>query len=219
MVRVKVCGITSLEDALVSAEAGADALGFNFWPKSKRYIEPDAAAAIVAELPPGVTPVGVFVDEEPVQVERVARGTGLRGVQLHGDESPETASALAARDLLVLKAFRVGGRFHLEELQKYEGVAGFLLDADVTGEKGGTGRTFDWSRAKAARRYGRILLAGGLTVENVSEAIRQAQPFGVDVCSGVENAPGRKDLENAPGRKDHGRLREFIRWARESLTL
>jgi phosphoribosylanthranilate isomerase len=197
MVRVKVCGITNLEDALLSAEAGADGLGFNFWPRSKRYIEPDAAASIIAELPPSVTPVGVFVDEEPASI-----------VQLHGDESPETASALAAQGFLVLKAFRVGKGFQPETLRRYEGVAGFLLDADVRGEKGGTGRTFDWSQAQAARLYGPILLAGGLTVANVNEAIRQAQPFGVDVCSGVEQAPGRKD---------HRRLREFVRLAREGL--
>jgi phosphoribosylanthranilate isomerase len=208
MVRVKVCGITNLEDALLSTEAGADGLGFNFWPRSKRYIEPDAATSMIAQLPPSVTPVGVFVDEEPASVERVARRTGVRGVQLHGDESPETASALAAQGFLVLKAFRVGKGFQPEALQRYAGVAGFLLDADVRGEKGGTGRTFDWSQAKAARRFGRIVLAGGLTVANVSEAIRQAQPFGVDVCSGVEQAPGRKD---------HRRLREFVRLARESL--
>jgi phosphoribosylanthranilate isomerase len=208
MVRVKVCGITNLEDALLSAEAGADGLGFNFWPRSKRYIEPDAAASIIAELPPSVTPVGVFVDEEPASIERVARRTGVRGVQLHGDESPETASALAAQGFLVLKAFRVGKGFQPETLRRYEGVAGFLLDADVRGEKGGTGRTFDWSQAQAARLYGPILLAGGLTVANVNEAIRQAQPFGVDVCSGVEQAPGRKD---------HRRLREFVRLAREGL--
>lgn len=210
MVRVKVCGITNLEDALLSAEAGADALGFNFWPKSKRYIDPGAAGAIIARLQSSVTPVGVFVDEEPASIERVVRRTGVRGVQLHGDESPETASALAAQGFLVLKAFRVGMGFQSEQLQPYEGVAGFLLDADVRGEKGGTGRTFDWSQAKAARRYGRVLLAGGLTVENVSEAIRQAQPFGVDVCTGVEQAPGCKD---------HRRLGEFVRLARESLLL
>lgn len=208
MFRVKVCGITNLEDALLSAEAGADALGFNFWPRSKRYMEPDAAAAIIAQLPPSVTPVGVFVDEELDSIETVARRTGVRGVQLHGDESPETASALVAQGLPVLKAFRVGKGFRPESLQRYKNVAGFLLDADVQGEKGGTGRTFDWSQAKAARRYGPILLAGGLTVENVSAAIRQAEPFGVDVCSGVEQAPGRKD---------HRQLREFVRLAKEGL--
>lgn len=208
MVRVKVCGITNLEDALLSAEAGADGLGFNFWHRSKRYIEPDAAATIIARLPPSVTPVGVFVNEEPDSIETVAQRTGLRGVQLHGDETPETASALAAQGFLVMKAIRVGKGFQPETLRRYKGVAGFLLDADVQGEKGGTGRTFDWSQAKAARRYGPILLAGGLTVANVSEAIWMADPFGVDVCSGVEQAPGRKD---------HRELREFVRLARKGL--
>lgn len=209
MVRVKVCGITNLEDALVAVIAGADALGFNFWPSSKRYIEPARAAAIVAQLPPLVTPVGVFVDEEADRVRRLAERAGLRAVQLHGEESPETAAMLASSGWTVFKALRVGRNFRPRQLQRYPQVAAFLLDAEVKGQRGGTGCSFDWRRARAASRYGRVLLAGGLTVENVSEAIQQAQPYGVDVCTGVEKKPGEKD---------HPRLRAFIRLAKRSVV-
>lgn len=210
MVRVKVCGITNLEDALVAAAAGADALGFNFWPRSPRFIEPPRAAAIIARLPPFVTPVGVFVDEKASQVKSLAVRSGLGAVQLHGEESPDDTKALAAASLLVLKAFRVGRGFQLQQLRRYPGVAAFLLDAEVEGQRGGTGKTFDWKRARAAGRYGRIILAGGLTVENVAEAICQAQPYGVDVCTGVEKGPGQKD---------HERLRAFIQRAKGTVAL
>jgi phosphoribosylanthranilate isomerase len=209
VVRVKVCGITNLEDALVAVTAGADALGFNFWPHSARYVDPRKAAAIIAQLPPFVNPVGLFVNEAPSQVNSIARRTAIRAVQLHGDESPEEAKALANSHLAVLKAFRVGRNFKPRLLQQYELLAAFLLDVDVKGQRGGTGKSFDWGRARAARRYGRIFLAGGLTVENVADAIRQAQPYGVDVCTGVEKKPGQKD---------HQRLREFIRRAKETVT-
>lgn len=209
MVRVKVCGITNLEDALVAATSGADALGFNFWPPSARYLEPSVAAAMVAHLPPFVTPVGVFVDAKPEQVEAIARRTGIRAVQLHGEESPEEAARLGARGLTVLKAFRVGSSFRPRDLRRYPGVSAFLLDAEVKGRRGGTGQTFNWKQAQAARRYGRIFLAGGLTPENVVEAIGQVLPYGVDVCTGVEREPGLKD---------HGRLREFIARAKGVAT-
>lgn len=209
MVRVKVCGITNLEDALVAAAAGADALGFNFWPQSPRYIEPQRAAEIVEQLPPLTMPVGIFVNEKPARVKSLAARTGVRGVQLHGDETPETAKAVATDGLAVFKALCVGQRFKPQQLKAYDGVAAFLLDADVKGKRGGTGKTFDWKRARAARRYGRVILAGGLTVENVAEAVRQAQPYGVDVCTGVETQPGRKD---------HVLVREFIRQAKRSAA-
>lgn len=209
MIRVKVCGITNLEDALVAAAAGADALGFNFWPQSARYLEPRAAAVIVAHLPPFVTPVGVFVNARREQVEAIGRRTGIRAVQLHGEESPADAALLSEKGLTVLKAFRVGAGFKAQDLRSYRGVAAFLLDAEVRGRRGGTGRTFDWKQAQAARRYGRIFLAGGLTEDNVVAAIRQVQPYGVDVCTGVERKPGLKD---------HGRLREFIARAKGAAT-
>lgn len=205
MIRVKVCGITNLEDALVAALAGADALGFNFWPRSPRYIAPRAAADIIAQLPPLVTPVAVVVDEPPAQVARLARRSGVRAVQLHGQESPQDVAALAADGFAVLKAVRVGQDFRPQQLRSYVGVDAFLLDTEVKGRRGGTGKSFDWKKARAANRYGRVLLAGGLTVENVGEAVAQARPYGVDVCSGVERRPGNKD---------HDLLREFIRRAK-----
>jgi len=208
MVRVKVCGITSLDDALVAAAAGADALGFNFWPESPRYLEPARAAEIIALLPPFITPVGVFVNEPPRLVERVAQAAGVRVVQLHGDELPQDVDMLAAAGLTVLKAFRVGRQFRAQELKQYARAGAFLLDASAKGKRGGTGKSFDWKKARPASRYGRVLLAGGLTVENVAEAIQQVQPFGVDVCTGVESKPGVKD---------HSRLREFIRAAKNAL--
>ncbi len=205
MIRVKVCGITNLEDALVAALAGADALGFNFWPRSPRYIAPRAAADIITQLPPLVTSVAVVVDEPPAQVARLARKSGVRAVQLHGEESPQDVAALAADGFAVLKAVRVGRDFRPQQLRSYVGVDAFLLDTEVKGRRGGTGESFDWKKAQAANRYGRVLLAGGLTVENVGEAVAQARPYGVDVCSGVERRPGNKD---------HDLLREFIRQAK-----
>ncbi|MBI2956382.1 MAG: phosphoribosylanthranilate isomerase [Acidobacteria bacterium] len=205
MVRVKVCGITNLEDALVAAASGADALGFNFWPGSPRYIVPVRAVEIIAQLPPFVAAVGVFVNEERPKLERLARQTGIAAVQLHGDESPDEVAALAASGLVVLKAVRVGRGFLPQQLRAYRGVAAFLLDADVKGQRGGTGQTFDWRRARAAGRYGRLVLSGGLTPENVAEAIAAVQPYGVDVCTGVEHKPGLKD---------HTRLRAFLERAK-----
>ena len=205
MVRVKVCGVTALDDALVAAAAGADALGFNFWPKSPRHIEARRAADIIAHLPPFVTPVGVFVDESPARIKSVAQASSIRAVQLHGNEPPEEAAALAAAGLAVFKAFSVGPGFRPQQLQRYSAADAFLLDVQVKGKRGGSGRPFDWRRAQMAGRYGRILLAGGLTPENIADAIRQAQPWGVDVCTGVEKKPGVKD---------HKRLREFIRRAK-----
>ena len=201
MVRVKVCGVTALDDALVAAAAGADALGFNFWPESPRYLEPARAAEIIALLPPFVAAVGVFVNEPPRSVERIAQAAGVRAVQLHGDEPPQDVDILTAAGLTVLKAFRVGRQFRAQALKQYARASAFLLDASVRGKRGGTGQSFDWKKARPAGRYGRVLLAGGLTVENVAEAVRLAQPFGVDVCSGVESKPGVKD---------HALLREFI---------
>ena len=209
MVRVKICGLTNLEDALVAAAAGADALGFNFWPGSPRHIEARRAAELIAHLPPFITPVGVVVNESRAGVERLARASGVGAVELHGDELPEDAAALAAAGLTIIKAFRVGTGFRPQRLREFAAADAFLLDAQVKGKRGGTGRSFDWTVARRAAPFGRILLAGGLTPENVAEAICQAQPWGVDVCTGVEKKPGVKD---------HARLREFIRRAKEEAA-
>lgn len=200
-VRVKICGITRLEDALLSARLGADAIGLNFWPGSKRYLPPAAAREITRRLPPLVTAVGVFVNPTRDEVLRAAEASGITVAQLHGDESPELCASLP---LPVLKAIRVTGPEALAALASYE-VQGFLLDAAAPGY-GGSGTTFDWSLAAEVAQAVPVLLAGGLGPENVAEAVRLVSPFGVDVASGVESAPGVKDPE---------KLRRFIAAAKE----
>ena len=199
MVRIKICGITNLEDARLAADLGAQALGFNFYPLSPRKVDPEAARAIIAQLPPLVLSVGVFVDEDAGVVRDLAARVGLDWVQLHGQESPEYCRSLGRR---VIKAFRIKDAASLSFLAVYQGAAqALLLDTYRTGQVGGTGETFDWQLARRAHEYGRIILAGGLTPENVAQAIRVAQPQAVDVAIGVEAAPGKKDPE---------KLRNFI---------
>ena len=199
MVRIKICGITNLEDARLAADLGAQALGFNFYPLSPRKVDPEAARAIIAQLPPLVLSVGVFVDEDAGVVRDLAARVGLDWVQLHGQESPEYCRSLGRR---VIKAFRIKDAASLDFLAVYQGAAqALLLDTYRTGQVGGTGETFDWQLARRAHEYGRIILAGGLTPENVAQAIKIAQSQAVDVASGVEAAPGKKDPE---------KLRKFI---------
>lgn len=190
--KVKICGITNLEDALAAVAAGADALGFNFWPQSPRFIKPLEARSIVEQLPKAVMRVGVFVNEaEPDDVARVAREVNLSAVQLHGEESPEYCRAL--KGLLVIKALRVVDRFTPQQATQYETDA-ILLDAFVSGSRGGTGRIVNWEIARqVAELAPRLILAGGLSPDNVAEAIRMVMPWGVDACSRLEIAPGRKD--------------------------
>ncbi|MDQ1611306.1 MAG: phosphoribosylanthranilate isomerase [Pyrinomonadaceae bacterium] len=192
MVKVKVCGITNLADALDAVGAGADALGFNFYARSPRYVAPEDARRIVSELPTSVLCVGVFVNEDNAAiVERMAEESGVAAVQLHGDESPEYCAALAERE--VIKALRVGKDFAPEEAGRYR-VKSILLDAYNAHARGGTGETFDWTLARRTREVvAQLYLAGGLTPENVAGAIAAVAPYAVDVCSGVELAPGRKD--------------------------
>ena len=189
MVRVKICGITNGEDACCAVEHGADALGFNFYPPSPRYILPEVAGEIVRRLPPFVTPVGVFVNEEREQIEAVVASAGLRAIQLHGDEPPE---ACLGHSVPVIRAARVGDRFDPENLKAFP-VDTFLLDTAKAGLYGGTGKTFDWGLAREAATCGRIILSGGINPDNVAEAIRAVRPYAVDVNSGVEAEPGRKD--------------------------
>jgi len=200
--RVKICGITRLEDALAAVRLGADALGFNFWPGSKRYLAPAAARAIIRALPPLVTTVGVFVNPSREEAVAAAAISGVQVLQLHGDESPELCSSLP---LPVLKGLRVGGPAALALLGRYLGVAGFLLDAESPGY-GGSGRTFDWSLVAGAAERVTVILAGGLDPANVAEAVRAVHPYAVDVASGVESAPGVKDPEL---------MSRFIRAAKE----
>ena len=189
---VKICGITNLEDARGAIEAGADALGFNFYRRSPRYIAPEDARRIVGQLPPGVMCVGVFVNEsEPEEVERVADDVGLTAVQLHGDESPQYCRALRGR--YRIKALRAGAGFEPESVREYEADA-FLLDAYASGARGGTGQVVD---GEVPRSVGELIpklfLAGGLSPDNVAGAIGAVEPYGVDACNRLESAPGRKD--------------------------
>ena len=189
-VRVKLCGVTRLEDALAAVDLGVDALGFNFVDASPRRIEEERARRIVAALPPLVTAVGVFADARPAAMEATARRIGLQALQLHGDETPEDGAALT---LPWFKAHRVTPAFQLEDVARY-GSGTFLLDAHLPGLKGGTGRTLDWSVARRAAAYGRVILAGGIGPGNVRRAIEAARPYAIDVNSGVESAPGVKEM-------------------------
>jgi phosphoribosylanthranilate isomerase len=183
---VKVCGITRQEDAQAAVDAGASAIGFIFWPKSPRVIDPFRARAIAAVLPPFVTPVGVFVNQPAAYVNAVASLVGLGAVQLHGDESIEEAEAIASP---VIRAMCVGDT----RIDFWPARAMVLLDADDPVRRGGTGQTIDWAAAAGIAARRKILLAGGLTPENVADAIARVRPFGIDVSSGVERAPGIKD--------------------------
>ena len=189
MTRIKICGITGLEDASLAVEAGADALGFNFVPGTPRCVAPEIAGAIIAGLAPFVASVGVFLDQPLEDVLRVAAVAGVGAVQLHGTEGADFARRIP---LKVIKAIAVADRKSLAVMAGYPAHA-FLLDAHRAGSAGGTGRTFPWDLAMEAGRHGRILLAGGLTPENVGEAVRRVRPYAVDVASGVERRPGVKD--------------------------
>jgi phosphoribosylanthranilate isomerase len=195
MTRVKVCGITNLEDALAALEAGADMLGFNFYARSTRYITPAETRRIIEHLPESASCVGVFVNESaPAEVERIAREASLGAVQLHGDETPEYCQHL--RRLTTIKALRVGADYNVESAIAYHTDA-VLLDAYVAGARGGTGHTFDWTHATLTReRVQKLFLAGGLNPDNVAVAVAAVRPYAVDVCSGVETAPGRKSLQH-----------------------
>lgn len=194
MTLVKVCGITNLEDALAAIEAGAEMLGFNFYARSPRHVEPVAARAIIEQLPEGVACVGVFVNEpSPEAALRVARESGVSAVQLHGDETPEFCRALEG--FTTIKALRVGEDYGVETATAFDTDA-LLLDAYAPDAFGGTGHTFDWSLARATREaVPRLFLAGGLKPSNVADAIRAVGPHAVDVCSGVETSPRRKSFQ------------------------
>jgi len=191
-VKVKICGITNWADARRACAEGADFLGFNFYPPSPRYISPGNAERIVRRLPPNVEAVGVFVNETEENTLETARTVGLDYLQLHGDESPAATRRLQ-RSFPVIKAFRVRDSFHPAQLAKYVHCAAILLDGFDSRSRGGTGKTFRWDVAKRAKKYGRIFLAGGLAPDNIAEAILTVQPYAVDVCSGVESMPGKKD--------------------------
>jgi len=200
-IAIKICGITNIEDALFAVEAGVDALGFIFAKKSPRLVDKKIVKTIIKLLPPLVPTVGVFVDEPLDMVQDTVEYCGLDIIQLHGNESPEYCSRINRR---VIKAFRIQSAVSLLALSEYQ-VSGYLLDTFVEGAEGGTGKQFDWSLARDAKKYGRIILAGGLNPKNVAEAIVQVKPYGVDVSSGVEVLPRKKD---------RARMVEFVRKVR-----
>lgn len=192
IVRVKICGVTNWADAKLSVDLGADALGFNFYPPSPRAVTPAQAWEMIRRLPPMVTAVGVFVDWPAQVVAALARALHLGAVQLHGNESPREVRELSSA-FRVIKAFPMAPGFRLAALAPYATASALLLDGFKDGLRGGTGRTADWDMARRARKYGRVILAGGIRPENVAQAIAQARPYAVDVASGVESRPGKKD--------------------------
>lgn len=200
MTRVKICGLTIYADALAAANLGADALGFVFAPRSRRRADPETVAAFASGLPPFVTLVGVFQDQPLSEVREIMKGCGLHVAQLHGLESP---SYLLELGLPSFKAFSVKREEDIAGIALYPGAGGYLLDSGA----GGSGLPFDWTLAAAARKFGRIVVAGGLTPGNVGEAIKTARPWGVDTAGGVEVSPGVKD---------HRRIAEFMKAVRDA---
>ena len=198
MVKVKICGITTIEDADTAVRCGADALGFVFYPKSPRSIEPATAKSIVSSLPPFITTVGVFVNEALQKIEEITSYVGLNAVQLHGSEPPEHCNLLKK----VIKAIRVKELSDLEILESYKSASAFLLDTYSSESFGATGQTFNWEIAVEAKKYGNIILAGGLNPDNIEQAIKVVAPYAVDVSSGVEGT--------TKGRKDHNKVKLFI---------
>lgn len=201
MIKVKICGITNLEDAVAAVEAGADMLGFVF-AASPRRLSPEAAAKIITALPKDLKKVGVFVDEDALQVKEISQICNLDYVQLHGSETPEYANNLG---LSFIKAFKVKDGTVVGKIEKF-GPEMFLLDSYDPQKAGGTGRSFEWNIAAKAARLGRMFLAGGLTPENVAQAVKVVKPYAVDVSTGVEKSPGKKD---------HAKTKKFIAEAKE----
>jgi phosphoribosylanthranilate isomerase len=194
MAKVKICGITNIEDARLAVALGADMLGFNFYEQSPRYISPQEARRVIGDLPKETENVGVFVNMEESRVVEFVDLLGLHAVQLHGDENNDFVSHLRTEtDAKVIKAIRVGPGFQARSIANYE-TDSILLDAYTKGQYGGTGERFEWSIAADAVGFvPELILAGGLTPDNVAEAVRSVRPYAVDVASGVESAPGKKD--------------------------
>ena len=198
MTLIKICGITNIKDAHAAVAAGADILGFNFYKPSPRYIAPESVREISNTLPDSILTVGVFVNEDsPETVSRIANHAGVKAVQLHGDESPDYCRALAS----VIKTFAVSADFDIKHLQAYE-VDAIMLDTKDNRLRGGTGRVFDWSVAQqVSQLIPKLYLAGGLSPENIREAVELVHPYAVDACS---------SLEDKPGIKNHERMRVFV---------
>lgn len=197
MVRVKVCGITNSDDAFRAVELGVDALGFIFYKGSKRFIDPRDAYPIISSLPPFVSSVGVFVNQGPDEIREAVETSGVNTVQLHGDETPEFCAMLPYK---LIKAVRVKDTLNTEEVELYP-VLAILFDKHTDEMYGGTGTSFDWGVLKGIAISKKVILSGGLTPENVSRAIETVRPYGVDVSTGVEDSPGKKN---------HMKMRKFI---------
>ena len=200
-VKVKICGMTGIEDALLAVTAGADAVGFIFYKKSPRCVSAKTVKSIIVALPPFIETVGVFVNESVERINRIADFCKLSAVQLHGNESPAFCKKIHPK---VIKAVRVQGKESFDGMSSYK-VSAFLLDAHSEKQQGGTGETFDWRLVSEGKKYGPIILAGGLDPLNVAHAIQKVKPYAVDVCSGVERKPGEKDP---------ARLKAFLRAAK-----
>ena len=188
VVRVKICGMTSLEDTLLAVHGGGDAVGFIFYKKSPRYVTEKQVKSIIAKLPPFIETVGVFVNETAERINRIADSCKLDAVQLHGDESPVFCKQIHRK---VIKAVRVESKESFVPLPSYK-VSAFLLDTFSKDQPGGTGKIFDWNLVQEGKKFGPVIVAGGLAVSNVDHAIQKSKPYGVDVCSGVEKTPGIK---------------------------
>jgi phosphoribosylanthranilate isomerase len=206
MIRIKICGITNLPDAKAAVDAGANSLGFNFYEKSLRRVVTADAAQIRSKLPEGIEAVGVFVNAKPADINSLRAFVRFDAAQLHGDENPNIVSRVAS-SLPVIKAFRVDSNFSMSTFDQFPDAFAFLLDGARAGQYGGTGQTTDWDFARRANVNRRIILSGGLKIENVAEAIRLVHPFAVDVASGIETKPGKKD---------HAKMKEFIEEVRRA---
>jgi len=210
MVRVKICGITNIEDALAAIEAGANALGFVF-AESPRKIDSDTALSIIKSLPVHIAAVGVFADQEPSDILQIMEKADLHFAQIHGGVDESFAGALEGVQWGLIRALRIGSIEDIEQAAEDSLIAvcdAILLDSRVEGIVGGTGQTFNWELVIQARALGKpVILAGGLTPENVEEAVRQTRPYAVDVSTGVEASPGKKD---------HAKIKEFIQNARKT---
>ncbi|NWF76977.1 MAG: phosphoribosylanthranilate isomerase [Nitrospirae bacterium] len=204
-VRVKICGITNIADAFAAIEAGADALGFVFYKASPRSITPEKASEIIRKIPPLLSTVGVFVNENPVKIKKIINITRIDVVQLHGEEPPDMCELISNK---IIKAFRVKSLESLDPLIHYKNkVSAFLLDTYTPDIFGGTGQIFNWDIAIDAKQFGQIILAGGLTPDNITSAVKRVRPYAVDVSSGIESEKGKKD---------HKKMKLFIQKAKEA---
>lgn len=205
MVHVKICGITNIEDALAAVDYGADALGFVFFPGSPRYVSPATVREIISSLPPFITTIGVFANERQAKIREIMLSAGIDVLQLHGDEGPEMSGAWHR----IIRALRVKDFTDLKPLEEWSKASAFLLDTFSPDQFGGTGQIFNWDIAVEAKRFGKIILSGGLNPDNIGRAVARVAPYAVDVSSGIEEKKGKKDLK---------KMKLFIELAKSAAT-